>query len=149
VGLNLKSLKKVHNHCARYASSGQGGGKPRRAPGTRRYVSKGEMQLLRFTILTLFISMPAICNGLESDDDRRHKQAELDYACEEARQIALAPRKLAVYQECIDKFKKEVEYCEKQADDYNGTRVNGSPLFYDLPECEVAFENRSKYRKAD
>lgn len=112
-------------------------------------LSKGEMQLLRFTLLTLLVSISTICNGLESDDERKHKQAELDYACEEARQIALGPKKLAVYKECINKLKKDEEYCLKQGDDYNGARVNGSPLFYDLPECEVAFKNRSKYRRAN
>jgi len=105
--------------------------------------------LLRFTVLTLLISIPLICNGRESDDERRHKQAELDYACEEARQIALAPRKFEVYKECINKFKKDKEYCLTQGDNYNGERVNASPLFYDLPECEVAFKNRSKQRRAN
>ena len=105
--------------------------------------------MLRLILLTLLVSLSAICNGREFDDARPKEQAELDHACEQARQVALAPRKLAVYQECIKKFKKSVEYCEKQADEYNGTRVNGSPLFYDLPECEVAFKNRSDYRNPD
>ena len=84
------------------------------------YVSKGEMQLLRFIVLTLLVSIPLISNGWESEDERRKKQAELDYACEESRQTALAPRKFEIYKECINKFKKDKEYCLTQGDNYNG-----------------------------
>jgi len=86
--------------------------------------------------------MTTICNGLATAEDRQNKQAELDAACEAARQTALAPRKLDIYQECIDKFKKSIEVCEQEADGYNGNRVGRSLLFYDLPECETAFEHR-------
>jgi len=105
--------------------------------------------LLRFTILTLLISIPIICNGQELNDEQRKKQAELDFACEVARQAALAPQKMVVYKECINEFKKSEEYCLKEGDGYNGTRIHGSPLFYDLPECEVAFKNMSTYRRSE
>jgi len=84
--------------------------------------------------------MTSICNGLAIADDRQNQQAELDAACEAARQTALAPRKAEIYQECIDKFKKSVEVCEEEASGYNGNRAGRTPLFYDLPECEAAFE---------
>lgn len=105
--------------------------------------------MLRDTLVILLVLMPVICNGLETVDDTRSKQAELDATCEAARQIALAPRKSEIYQECIDKFGKSAEVCEKEADGYNGTRVSGAPLFYDLPECEAAFEYRNNYRSSD
>jgi len=89
--------------------------------------------------------MTGICNGLAAADDRQDKQAELDTACEAARQVALAPKKSEIYKECIEKFKKSTDVCGKEADGYNGNRVGRSPLFYDLPECEAAFE----YRKND
>jgi hypothetical protein len=106
------------------------------------------MELLRLMILTLLVSLPVVSNGRESEDDRRQKQTELDYVCEHARQVALGPRKLEIYKECIKKKKKEA-YCLLQGDNYNGDRRNGSPLFYDLPECETAFKYRSQHRKAD
>ena len=96
--------------------------------------------MLRNNLLILFLLTPAIFSGSASAGDSQGKQAELDAACEAARQVALAPRKADIYQECIDKFKKNPEVCEQEADGYNGNRVGGSPLFYDLPACEAAFE---------
>ena len=98
------------------------------------------MQMLRNTLLILLVLTPVVCSG--SDD--QGKQAELDAACESARQLALGPKRSDIYQECVDKFKKSAAVCEKDADSYNGNRVGGSPLFYDLPECEAAFEYRNK-----
>ena len=66
--------------------------------------------MLRLTILILLVSISPLSNARESDEERQHKQAELDYACEQAREIALAPKKLEVYKECIKKFKEGVEY---------------------------------------
>ena len=85
---------------------------------------------------------PVVCSG--SDD--QGKQAELDAACESARLLALGPKRSDIYQECVDKFKKSAAVCEKDADSYNGNRVGASPLFYDLPECEAAFEYQKKDR---
>ena len=96
--------------------------------------------MLRVTSIILVVVMTALNNGLAIAEDRQTKQAELDAACEAARQTALAPKKAEIYQECIDKFKKSVEVCEQEAAGYNGNRVGRTPLFYDLPECEPAFE---------
>lgn len=100
------------------------------------------IQMLRNTLLLILVLTPVVCSG----SDGQGKQAELDAACETARQLALAPRKADIYQECVVKFKKSVEVCEQEADRYNGNRVGGSPLFYDLPECEAAFEYRNEDR---
>ena len=101
--------------------------------------------MLRVTSVIFLVFVTTICNGLATADDRQNKQAELDAACEAVRQTALAPKKTEIYQECIDKFKKSVEVCEQEADGYNGNRAGRTPLFYDLPECEAAFE----YQKND
>jgi hypothetical protein len=105
---------------------------------------KREIKMIRNNLFLLFLLMSAVFNGSASADDGQGKQAELDAACEAARQVALAPRKAEIYQECIDKFKKSPEVCEQEADGYNGNRVGGSPLFYDLPACEAAFEYQNK-----
>ena len=98
--------------------------------------------MLRVTSVILVVAMAALSNGLAIANDRQSKQAELDAACEAARQAALAPKQAEIYQECIDKFKKSVEVCEQEAAGYNGNRVGRTPLFYGLPECEAAFEYR-------
>ena len=110
----------------------------------RRYIPKGGIRMLRSKLVILLFLTPAICNGSAAAADTQSKQAELDAACEAARQVALAPRKKEIYQECIDKFKKSPEVCEEEADGFNGNRVGASPLFYDLPECEAAFDYHNK-----
>jgi len=93
----------------------------------------------------LFLLMVAVFSGTASADDGQGKQAGLDAACEAARQVALAPRRAEIKKECIDKFKKSPEVCEQEAAGYNGNRVSGSPLFYDLPACETAFEYQNSH----
>lgn len=65
-------------------------------------------------------------------------QAELDRKCEDARQIALAPLKQKVFEECLEKGREE-SVCKSEADEYNGARAGRGPMFYDLPECDEAF----------
>lgn len=74
----------------------------------------------------------------------KDKQAKLDEACESARQKALKPRKKEIYQECLTKFKKSKTICQQEAETYNGNRINGAPMFYQLPECVKAFEFRKQ-----
>lgn len=94
---------------------------------------------------TYLVLVAATAGGLAIAEDRQHTQAGLDAACEAARQAALVPKKEEIYRECIQKFKKSAAVCEEEADGYNGSRAGRAPLFYDLPECEAAFE----YRKND
>ena len=98
--------------------------------------------MLRITPVILFVFMAVFGNGLAAASEGQGNQAELDAACEAARQAALAPQRAEIYQECIEKFKKDAAVCEEEAAGYNGNRVGRSPLFYELPECEAAFENR-------
>jgi hypothetical protein len=73
------------------------------------------------------------------------KQVKLDQACEAARQISLKPRKKEIYQECRQKFKKSKSVCQEEAKAYNGNRINGAPLFYELAACEKAFAFRKEH----
>lgn len=99
--------------------------------------------LLTAAVMLLGLSGAAVS---ETEEDlRQARQAELDRACEAARQVALAPRRQEIYEECINRFGKEEDVCRSEANSYNGHRIGGSPLFYDLPECEEAYE----YRKAE
>jgi hypothetical protein len=91
--------------------------------------------------LVLAVSLLGVTAGYcgESEADRSQKQMELDRKCEDARQIALAPLKQEVFQECLEKNKDEL-VCKNEADEYDGGRPNRGPMFYDLPECEIAFD---------
>lgn len=84
-------------------------------------------------------------------DDEQAKiaaqQAELDRDCEEARALALAPIRDDIYDECIEGEKGDEQHCRRYADGYNGNRIGGAPRFYELPECEQAFEFRNQQRK--
>lgn len=95
-------------------------------------------------ILTLVI----LGNTLSSVAFAHEKeQKKLDQACEAARDIALKPRRKEIYQECRQKFKKSEAVCEGEAKTYNGNRIGGAPLFYELPACEKAFSHRNKHKK--
>jgi hypothetical protein len=80
--------------------------------------------------------------SLPDEELRRARQAELDQACEAARQAALAPRRQEIYDECLGRADRDEAACRKDANGYNGNRIGGTPLFYDLPECEEAFDFR-------
>jgi hypothetical protein len=88
----------------------------------------------------------ASSEAIAADPSDAEKQAELDQRCEAAREKKLAPIREDIYRECLGKKQGDAAYCRRYADDYNGNRVGRSPLFYDLPECEAAFQfrNRSK-----
>jgi len=79
--------------------------------------------------------------------DDAEKQAELDRRCEAARNEALEPIRNDIYQECLEKKRGDEAYCRRDADGYNGERIGGSPRFYELPECEEAFEFRNRNRR--
>jgi hypothetical protein len=74
------------------------------------------------------------------------RQAELDQKCEAARGIKLAPVRSQILDECInaDHGTDTEEDCRRKASTYNGNRVHGGPLYYDLPECVAAFEHRRR-----
>jgi hypothetical protein len=105
--------------------------------------------MLRDALLILLVLMSSICNAVAAADSTQDEQAALDAACEAARQTALAPMKPEIYQECIDKFRGSADECEKEAAGYNGGRINASSRFYDLPECEAAFEYRNEHNRTD
>jgi hypothetical protein len=98
---------------------------------------RNEMKKILVLIVGLVSATAGYCE--ESEADRSAKQAQLDSQCEEARHKALVPGKQDVFQECLEK-KKSVPLCKNEADKYNGARAGRGPLFYDLPECEIAFD---------
>jgi len=105
--------------------------------------------MLKATFL-IFLSFVIFSFNLLAADissARLKQQVLLDQACEKDRFKKLAPRRREIYQECITVFKKSEDICKKDAAAYNGRRINGAPLFYELPSCVKAFEYREATKK--
>ncbi|MDP2325471.1 MAG: hypothetical protein Q8N51_15790 [Gammaproteobacteria bacterium] len=95
--------------------------------------------------MMVVLLMAGAAGGADLGD--AEKQAELDRRCEAARDEALEPIRNEIYKECIEKKQGDEPYCHRYADGYNGDRISGSPRFYELPECELAFEFRNRDRR--
>ncbi len=99
----------------------------------------------KFFFILFIVIIPSLLLATKQTDERDKKMLELDIKCEKARQKAMWPIKLEIFQNCMKehKYKKKAEEkCEKLAEEYNGHRIRGTARFYDLPECVVAFEFR-------
>jgi hypothetical protein len=85
---------------------------------------------------TLFLSTSAI-----GRDERAEKQADLDRACESAREQRLAPMRAQFVKECVKEKQFETrKECEAYYADFGGRAGTRAPLFYDLPACVKAFD---------
>ena len=93
-------------------------------------------------VLTLILISPALAK-----ESREQKQAQLDGACEVARQKKLAPIRKEIVEECVtNKELPNRKECERFYSDY-GSRTGGrAALFYDLPECVTAFDYQQGVR---
>ncbi|MEJ2453110.1 MAG: hypothetical protein P8103_03000 [Candidatus Thiodiazotropha sp.] len=101
------------------------------------------MARLAFVLLTLGLSGDLIA------DDRATRQAQLDQACEAARQAHLAPLREAMIRKCMRDSGKPRSACEPRHGNYGERAGNRPALFYDLPECERAFDYQRSYRRAE
>ena len=102
--------------------------------------------LLLMTLLML-ASTAVLANKAEAE--REAKQAELDAACEAARETKLAIVRAELAEECVATGQlSDLESCEKFYADYGVGSFNQAPLFYDLQECEIAFEHLNSYRSS-
>jgi len=85
----------------------------------------------------------------KSAKEREAKRAELDAACEVARQEKLTLVKAQYVEECmVTKQRPDRAACERFYADYGESSANQAPLFYDLPQCEKAHEYRRSYRSS-
>ena len=73
-------------------------------------------------------------------DDTKLKQQELDAACEAARQEKLAPLREKYIEECVVDQGKDRDFCTRFYRDYGERSGDRPAFFYDLPECEDAWE---------
>lgn len=91
--------------------------------------------------IALFATGASADTFADSDEARAAKQAELDHACEAAREEKLAPLRRQFVEECVvEKQFDTREECKVFYADYGSATGSRAPLFYDLPPCVKAFE---------
>ena len=102
---------------------------------------------MKTTVLLLFASLtagPALA-------DVSSRQADLDLACEAAREGLLAPMRKMYIEECIQRTRRysgDVRArCERKYADFGNHTGARAALFYDLPECVEAFQFRRGNRR--
>ena len=104
---------------------------------------KNAYLLLVISTMMAFATVQAV----ESEADRKARQAELDAACETVRQKNLAPLRRDLIDECVKKKQRsDRAACERLYADYGERTGSQDPLFYDLPECVKAFQYQRSYR---
>lgn len=110
-------------------------------------VDPGKRALHLSAALCLLLFLPP--SGLQADPDREQKQAELDAACEAAREKKLAPLRDQMVKQCVrDKEQPDRAACEVYYSDYGARAGSRAPLFYDLPECVKAFDYQTSERES-
>ena len=104
-------------------------------------------------VLSVVLSV-VLAADVMADRKRDQKQAELDVACEAAREKKLAPMREYYIEECVEnKERPDRKSCERFYSDYGaatggrGRRGGRAPLYYDLPECVEAFEFQKSVRQ--
>ncbi|MEM9683782.1 MAG: hypothetical protein AAF942_11000 [Pseudomonadota bacterium] len=82
-------------------------------------------------------------------DERDARQAELDAACEAARQKKIVVERAKYVDECVETgMRADRAACERFYADYGANTAGRAPLYYDLPECVAAHEYRRSYRRS-
>ena len=108
---------------------------------------------MRFLLIVIVMSTLMASAAVFADalgDARNTKQAELDAACELARQEKITLERARHIEKCVkSRLLADRETCERFYADYGESAANQAPLFYDLPECEKAHEYRNSYRNSD
>jgi uncharacterized protein YgiB involved in biofilm formation len=100
------------------------------------------------SLLAALLCVAPLAGAFEKEKERiSRKQAELDQACESAREVKLQPLRAQAFDECMTakRSTNTAEDCTRKSEDVNGNRLGGSPRFYDLPACEAAFKHRKSH----
>lgn len=103
----------------------------------------------RFTVMiSVVLALSLVSVDGMADRNRDRKQAELDAACEAAREKKLAPMRTQYIEECVkNREQPDRRSCEVFYSDFGAQSGNRAPLFYDLPECETAFDFQNSQRR--
>lgn len=104
-------------------------------------------RLAGFIAAALLLSLVST-DGM-ANRDREQKQAELDAACEAAREEKLAPMREQHIENCVkNREQRDRQACEVFYSDFGAQSGNRAPLFYDLPECVEAFDFQNSQRRS-
>jgi hypothetical protein len=104
------------------------------------------LNLMIAAVLAALLTL-ASADGM-ADRDREQKQAELDAACEAAREKKLAPMREQYIDDCVENREQpDRQSCEAFYSDFGAQSGNRAPLFYDLPECVEAFDFQNSQRQ--
>jgi len=101
------------------------------------------------TVLLILTLMVSTLTTLAVAEDRQAIQQQLDQACEAVRLEKLRPIREKYAAECVAEWDRSQEYCDRFYSDYGNQGGDQPVLFYDLPECEKAWNYRQSYRRAD
>ena len=94
-------------------------------------------------LLCALMATPAYANN-----SREETQAQLDAACEEAREKKLVPMREEFVEECVAERRRWTrEDCVRFYADLGAQSGDRAPLFHDLPECVAAFEFQRSQRR--
>ena len=99
-------------------------------------------------VLLLTISISAFISQVFAEDSQLVQQ-QLDEACETARLEKLAPIREKYADQCVAEWDRSQQYCDRFYSDYGNKGGDQPVLFYDLPECEKAWNYQQRYRSAD
>lgn len=111
------------------------------------HMSKTTKVIVRQLLLLLSVLL-VLSNESMADRSREQTQAQLDRACEMAREAKLAPMREKFIGECVkNKEQPDRRSCEAFYADFGAQSGNRAPLFYDLPECVEAFDFQNSQRK--
>lgn len=106
------------------------------------------MQPARLPLLAALFCLTSQAATFEAQQERiDRKQAQLDQACEAAREVKLEPIRARAFEECMNSRRNtdDAESCSRKTSGANANRIDGAPRFYDLPACEEAFEHRKAH----
>lgn len=94
-----------------------------------------------------FVSLVVVSTANGQSQDRESTQRELDAACEAAREIRLTEGRTKHIEECVEnKEREDRAACERYYSNYGARAGTRPPMFYDLPECDKAFEHQRSQR---
>lgn len=104
----------------------------------------------RHYLCALFVGLCLAMAAPAFSDVKETRQAELDAACEAARQERLEPLRRKFVEECVREQEQDTRAeCEAFYADYGAATGGRAPLFYDLPPCVEAFEYANSERSGD
>lgn len=101
-------------------------------------------------LMALVMLIPVSGDAGDTEEERAARQGELDAACEVAREKKLTVARAKLVEECVEKKERpDRASCERYYADYGAATADRGALFYDLPECEKAWEHKTSHRRSD